>query len=211
MAKGDRQAWRYFPYQVKMKCRRIDLGWVSARDSGLSEERAHWHSNSGGPDLDDVLRTLPISESDTLLDIGCGKGGAMVTLAQYPFARVDGVEISANLAQIARRNLRRLGISKANVFCRDAAEFREIDDYNYFYMYNPFPEQVVRHVTDNLRQSLDRCPRKVTLIYKNPIFENSLVESGFIKIRETRQTHPNYPPFSIYVAEPVAGGLRRSA
>jgi SAM-dependent methyltransferase len=211
MSRGDRQAWKYLPYQVKMKCRRIDLGWVSVRDSGLSEERSHWHSNSGGPDLADLLRRLPICASDKLLDIGCGKAGAMLTLVQYPFARVDGVEISPNLARIARQNLKRLGVSNARVFCCDAAEFRELDDYNYFYMYNPFPESVLRCVMENISRSLERRPRKVTLIYKNPIFEAVMVDCGFTKSFETQQTHPNYPPFSVYVAEPFSASVRRSA
>jgi SAM-dependent methyltransferase len=211
LAAGDRQAWKYLPYQLRMKCRRVDLGWVSVRDSGLSEERSHWHSNSGGPDLDDLVRTLSISPSDTLLDIGCGKGGAMLTLVRYPFARVDGLEISPNLARIARQNLRRVGVSKANVFCGDAAEFRDLDDYNYFYLYNPFPEAVMRRMLENMRRSLERRPRKATIIYKNPIFAGAVMDAGFIKLRETRQTHPNYPPFSIYVAEPFSASVRRSA
>jgi SAM-dependent methyltransferase len=208
---GDTQAWRYLPYQFKMKWRRVDLGWMSVRESGLCEEHSHWHSNSGGPDLDDLLRKLPICLSDTVLDIGCGKGGAMLTLAAWPFSRVDGVEISPNLARVARQNLKRFGISQARVFCCDAADFRDLDDYNYVYMYNPFPETVMRQVVENLQRSLELRPRKLTLIYKNPIFESTLLASGFTKLCETRQIHPNYPPFSVYLADGLSSATRRSA
>jgi hypothetical protein len=97
------------------------------------------------------------------------------------------------------------------VFCADAAEFRELDDYEYFYLYNPFPEAVMRQVVENIRGSLERRPRKVTLIYKNPIFAGALPAAGFVKVGETRQTHPDYPPFSIYEAEPFSSAVRRSA
>jgi SAM-dependent methyltransferase len=211
LASCDRHAWKYLPYLLRMKFRRVDLGWVSVRGSGLSEERSHWHSNSGGPDLDELLRTLPICGSDTVLDIGCGKGGAMLTLVRYPFARVDGVEISPKLAEVARQNLKRCRISHAKVFCCDAAEFRDLDDYNYVYMYNPFPETVMRQVVENLQRSVGRRPRRVTVIYKNPVFESTLLASGFTKFCETQRIHPDYPPFSVYLGEALSSARRRWA
>lgn len=200
LSAGDRKAWLYLPYQLKMKCRGLDLGWQGVRDSGLSEERSHWHSNSGGPDLDALLKHLPILRADTALDIGCGKGGAILTLAQYPFGRVDGVEISPDLARIARRNLSRMRITNSTIFCSDAAEFTDLDAYNHFYMYNPFPDVVMQAVMNNIRSSLARRQRRATLIYKNPVFEPTVLASGFRKVSETRRIHPDYPPFSVYVA-----------
>jgi SAM-dependent methyltransferase len=200
---GDRKAWTYLPYQIAMKYRRVDLGWKSVRDSGLSEARSHWHSNSGGPDLEKLLESLPISPSDSVIDIGCGKGGAILTLNRYPFARVDGVEISPNLAGVARANLRRMGIQKSKIVACDAADFTDLDLYSYFYMYNPFPEIVMKSVLQHIEESLKRHPRKATLIYKNPIYDALVLDAGFRKVSETRQTHPDYPPFFVYTAEPV--------
>jgi SAM-dependent methyltransferase len=199
--RGDRQEWRYLPYRLGMKILRVDLSWVSAKDSGLSEERSHWHSNSGGPDLERLLDTLPISRSDAVLDVGCGKGGAMLTLARYPFARVDGVEISPKLAQIARANLERLGILNAAVFCSDATDFTNLDLYTYLYMYNPFPAQVMLLVLENITSSLKRRKRCATLIYKNPLCNALVLEAGFSKVREFEQTHVHYPPFYVYRAD----------
>jgi SAM-dependent methyltransferase len=183
---------------MKMKILGVDLGWVSVKDSGLSEDRSHWHSNSGGPDLERLLDSLSISPSDSALDLGCGKGGAMLTLARYPFARVDGVEISPGLASIAQKNLRRLGIVNARVFCSDAAGFHDLDRYSYFYMYNPFPEQVMESVMDNITSSLSRQRRAVTLIYKNAVFAHVVNRAGFQKIAETEQRHRDYPAFCVY-------------
>lgn len=197
---GDPMAWRYLPYRLEMKLRRVDLGWVSVKDSGLSQERSHWHSNSGGPELNKLLGTLPISCGDAVLDIGCGKGGAMLTLARYPFARVDGVEISPNLARIARENLQRLRILNARVFCADAADFWNLDPYSYFYMYNPFPQSVMQLVMKNMALSLERRKRQIHLIYKNAMYQSLVLDSGFCKISESKQTHPDYPPFAVFVA-----------
>jgi len=147
---------------------------------------------------------LPISRADAVLDIGCGKGGAMITLAQFAFERVDGLEISPKLAHIARLNIRRLDIPNAAVFCADAADFTDIDPYTYIYMYNPFPEIVMRRVLDNILLSLKRRQRLLTMIYKNPVFDSLVLCSGFHKIHETQQIHPDYPPFSVYVANGVS-------
>src|SRR5215470_7046356 len=72
-------------YRLSMKWKRIDLGYVSVKDLGSTEDRAVFHDNSGGPPLDIILRTLSISPSDEMLDLGCGKAGAILTMAKYPF------------------------------------------------------------------------------------------------------------------------------
>jgi SAM-dependent methyltransferase len=198
LASGDTETWKYMPYQMKMVCRRIDLTGMTTGEIGLSEERSYSHRDSGGPDLHKLLRSLPISQMDAALDIGCGKGGALLTLARHPFSRVDGIEISPYLASVARQNVQRLGISNATIVCTDAAEFRDYDDYTYIYMYNPFPEVVLRSVIGNLSVSVERRRRNLTLIYKNPVFHAIIVSAGFRQIGETLLTHLHHP-FRIYV------------
>ena len=197
LAQGDSRAWSYLPYQLWKTLHRLDLGWVSAAESGLSEQLCSWHTNSGGPDLEELLKQLEVKPTDSVLDIGCGKGGAMLTLSKY-FQKVDGVEISRNLARIACDNLRRAHTVNARVFCCDAADFHDLDDYTYLYMYNPFPDSTVQLVMHNINRSLRRQPRPLTLIYKNPVFNPVVCSKGFVKVYETDQTDPNYPPFAIY-------------
>ena len=179
----------------------IDLSLVSVEQSGLSYERSHLHSDSGGPDLKRLLDRLPIERTDAVIDLGCGKGGAMLTLAQYPFFCVDGVELSKQLADTAVRNLQASKISNARVFCSDAADFVDLDSYTHVYMYNPFPEVVMRCVLKNINESVLRRERTLTLIYKNPVFNRLLLDHGFTKILQTEQRHRDYPAFGIYLAD----------
>jgi SAM-dependent methyltransferase len=195
LVSGDRDEWRHLPYRLAMKCRRIDLSWVSAEESGVSG-RGEWHSNSGGPNLETVLNGLDISPSDAALDLGCGKGGALLTMARYPFRRVDGVELSCELAGIARTNIRKLCLRNASVFCCDAAEFTDLDIYSHLYMYNPFPEPVLKDVLANLEASRLRMARKLTIIYKNPVYENALLAAGFRKAAEYRHCTPHFCVFT---------------
>src|SRR4029079_18462186 len=92
-------------YRLWWRVRRLDFGIVTLRELGLNPERANYHKDGGGPLLRDLLNRLNISQTDVALDLGSGKGGAMATMAQYPFRRVDGVEIAPELVDAARKNL----------------------------------------------------------------------------------------------------------
>jgi SAM-dependent methyltransferase len=204
LLRGDRNAWKHLPYQLRMKIRGIDLRWTSLEESGLSEERSYRYSDSGGPELEELLDTLTITPPDAVLDLGCGKGGALITMAKYPFVQIDGVEISPALAEIARANMKKLQISNSTIHCSDAADFANLDSYSYFYMYNPFPQAVTQRVLENIQSSLGRRPRRATLIYKNAVFHRLVLDAGFRKVSGTQKTHPDYPPFSVYAAENLA-------
>jgi tRNA1(Val) A37 N6-methylase TrmN6 len=159
----------------------------------LPEGRASFHANSGGPELDVVMRSLAISPDDSALDIGCGKAGAIITLARYGFKRVDGVELSPQLVNVANRNLERLKITNATIFHCDATEFRSLDDYTFLYMFDPFSRSVMKQVLANVRESLERKPRRVTLVYKHPADHELVLKAGFKKVKEfLHAAHPFY-------------------
>jgi len=108
---------------------------------------------------------------DVFLDYGSGKGRAVVLTAMYPFRRVIGVELSEQLNGQARANVAR---ARAKLACRDielitadATAYHVPDDVTCIYMYNPFRGQALADVMGNIRQSLDRRPRKLTIIFKN--------------------------------------------
>jgi len=176
--------WRLAFYMTAMKLRGIDLGHVSLDALGFSPERSVGHGATFGPELNPVLRSLPIKATDAVIDFGCGKGGALLALAHFPFCRVDGVELSPEMVQIAHRNLTRMGASNVRIFNCDAADFQDLDIYTYVYMYNPFPGAVMRRVTQNLADSLARSPRQLIFIYKNPVCHNALLDFGFRKTSE---------------------------
>jgi SAM-dependent methyltransferase len=175
---------RHARHVVRMWVKGVDLRGVSVQDLGLDERRSIWYSDSSGEDLDAVFQTFHISAEDAVLDLGCGKGGALITLCRYPFAHVDGLDISPAMVEIARRNLSRLGITKARLFCSDAEDFSELDQYTYLYLYHPFLEPVMQRVLDNACASLRRQPRRLTLVYKNPVCDALVREAGLRKVQD---------------------------
>ena len=171
-------------HKIRFKLYGVDLEEFNTSELGSPAKRALTHMNSGGPDLDRFLRSLSIKDTDAVIDFGCGKGSALLTLANYPFRLVDGIELSPELAQVARENLTRMGVKNVRVFTCDAAEFRDLDLYTFVYMFNPFPDSVMRHVMQNLVDSLVRKPRRLMIIYLNPVCHDRLVTYGFRKTDE---------------------------
>jgi SAM-dependent methyltransferase len=185
-------------YRLWWRLRGLDFGAVSLDELGLNPDRANYHKDGGGPLLRDVLNQLTIGPTDVALDLGSGKGGAMATLAEYPFQGVDGVEISPPLVDAARGNLQKLKLLHCRVFLADATTFTDVDTYTHVFMYNPFPEVVLRQVLANLTTSLQRRPRSAQLIYSNPLHERAILESGtFVKTRD----YTPYPHYRICVYE----------
>lgn len=168
------------------RCHGLDfISSIQPEKVGLDSNYAYRSSPSGNKYLANVLNDLTITKKDSIIDIGCGKGSAMRTMLKFPFARVDGVELSEYIAAIAARNFKKLKINRSEIFACDSSTFRDYDAYNLVYFYNPFPCGIMLMVIDNLIQSIRRCPREVVIIYNNPVCNDVVVnQGGFYKIRD---------------------------
>jgi SAM-dependent methyltransferase len=175
-------------YKIAWRTKGLDLYSVGSLDAlGLRAELSHWYSDSGGPTLLKVFRSLPITCSDRIVDLGSGKGGAAITLSALGFAEVMGVDISPDLVRVAEKNVSRLRLSNIHFICTDAAEWTDIDRFTYLYLYNPFPCNVLVRVLSNVRQSLMRRPRRLMMVYQNPLCDEIVVSSGlFVEIQSVK-------------------------
>ena len=179
-------------YRMWWRVRGLDFTIASTDELGLDAARANYHKDGGGPLLYDLVKRLKISPSDAALDLGSGKAGAMITLARFPFHRVDGVEIAPALVEAARQNLAKLRLVQCQVFLADATTFTDFEPYNYIFMYNPFPAVVLKQVLANLEASIERKPRAVNLLYSNPLHEDAVLASGTFKQTLLYEPYPNY-------------------
>ena len=123
-------------------------------------------------DLSDSLDISRITSQDNILDIGCGKGKVLYILSKYGFGKVDGIEICPGIAEICAKNLLRLKVNKANVFVTDATKFEKYQDYNYYYLYNPFGADTLDKVLSQIDMALQSPEKDVRLIYANPVHSN---------------------------------------
>ncbi len=119
-----------------------------------------------------LLRNLP--KDGVFIDLGSGKGRVLLVAAQSGFQRITGVEFSPELCQIARENIK-VFLKKTRISARmeviesDAAIVPIDRECNVIFMYNPFDKVVLTRVLENLRSSLLQFPRKIWVIYNNPV------------------------------------------
>jgi SAM-dependent methyltransferase len=117
----------------------------------------------------DSLRACPAEVREfTYIDLGCGKGRTLILAAREGFQRIIGVEISSQLATIARKNISHVGIL-AQVIEADASQFEFPDGNLLIYMYNPFGIPIVDAVIRNLIIRTERCRDVVFVVYVNPV------------------------------------------
>lgn len=118
-----------------------------------------------------MLDNVGIEPSDfTFVDLGCGKGRVLLVAAERPFQRIIGVEISPELAAIARRNAERyqppsqrtLEIDVAQV---DVRSFEMPGANVLVHLYHPFDPEITAAVLGRLEASLAVTPRRVVIAY----------------------------------------------
>jgi SAM-dependent methyltransferase len=118
---------------------------------------------------------LPISFPDfTFVDLGSGKGRTLLMASDYPFHRIIGIELLPSLHAIAQENIRVYRSQTQKCFavesiCTDARNFAFPGEPIVGYLFNPFPEDILRQVIQNFEVSLEQHPRPAYLIYHNPV------------------------------------------
>jgi SAM-dependent methyltransferase len=148
----------------------------------------------------EMMANLPIAfEQFTFIDLGSGKGRTLLLASEYPFKKIVGVELIAELHRAAEENIRAYRsatqrCSHIESVCADASEFRFPAEPLVLYLFNPLPESGLRRLIDGLEKSLAANPRTVYVLYHNPLHEHLIGGSAvFARIGGTEQ-------YSIYSA-----------
>ncbi|MCW2993157.1 MAG: hypothetical protein JWQ18_652, partial [Conexibacter sp.] len=135
----------------------------------------------------DIMDKLELGDGElTFIDVGSGKGRALLLASQLPFRRLVGVEFSPELTATAERNVaswreRTPGCPEVELLCLDATAYAFPDEPLLVYLYNPFEEPVMLEVLANLRASLERSPRRVLLVLiKRVVSLEALAQVGFV-------------------------------
>lgn len=159
-------------------------GWVYRWD--LYKE-GDGHGYEPCYEIKDILQEIEVTNKDSVVDIGCGKGYAMFLLSAYDFKRVSGVEKDKRLFSIAKTNVTKLwGTSnekgRFEIYNCDASIWNFYNEYNYFFLNNPFGEDTCRKVAGKIIESANNNMSEKRVIYQTPEFKNIFLEYGFKEI-----------------------------
>ena len=101
-----------------------------------------------------ALKDLHPSRSDVFIDLGSGKGRALLIAGLLPYKRVVGVEMDGQLCRLARDNIDRARprLRAGNVECVNAnvLDWQIPDDASVIFMYNPFIDRTFYGVTERI-------------------------------------------------------------
>jgi hypothetical protein len=106
-----------------------------------------------------ILAELPIDADEfVFVDIGSGKGRALMVASEFGFSKIVGVEMSAVLCETASRNLDRYLASRGKtsryaICCANASDYVFGAEPAVVFLFNPFGERTFRAMLSNLERS----------------------------------------------------------
>jgi SAM-dependent methyltransferase len=163
---------------------------VGHTELGLDSPEYEHYESSGWFSLRRGLRGRPVTRDDVFIDFGCGKGRVLRQAARQPFARVIGVDINERMAALARANLEADEAARrcreTDVVVSNMASEPIPDDVTVAYLFNSVKGAAFSALIERIEESLDRRPRRLTLIYAQPVMHGALIRSG--RFRRTRAT-----------------------
>lgn len=165
---GPRKALRGIYDRARWKSRGVDLASETNEEIGVLASVGTRHDSSGGPDLRSAFIQCGLhGEVNSVLDIGSGKGGALIIFHELGLKRIAGVELSDRLVKICDGNMTKMNID-AEIFNCNALEFTHFDDYELIYMNNPLPVPALRSFLDNLMCFVERTRQRTRILFRHP-------------------------------------------
>ena len=130
-----------------------------------------------------LLTRLELPRSSAFIDIGCGKGRAIMVAAALGFREIFGVEFVPGFLEQARRNMAAFrkwlpGDINIHLIECNATDYVFPHRDSIIYFCDPFSEAVLRKVLENLRLSLRDCPRRIWMIYVDLLFREAVEATG---------------------------------
>ena len=139
-----------------------------------------------------ALKDLDPGTSDVFVDLGSGKGKALLIAGQLPYRRVVGVEMNKELSCCAEQNINRarsrLRAGEVECLTANVLEWSIPDDSSVIFMFNPFVGQTFSTVVSRIIESYDRNPRSLHIIYEHPWEHDKLLRTGRVVVDSVRSS-----------------------
>ena len=156
-----------------------------------------------------VLNALGLQpDTFAFVDMGSGKGRALLVASEFAFAKIVGIELSPHLHHIAEENIRRYSPASQQctafqLHCMNVVDYVYGPEPLVLFLFDPFGRETLRSVVANLEASLRANPREAFVVYIYPQFEEALQSSRVL--RKVREGGPRWRPWSRYVVYAAAG------
>ena len=144
-------------------------GYVGTPPSRLREGLARWEA---------TLETERLSDF-SFVDLGCGKGRAVLVASERPFRQATGVELNPRLVQAAQGNIERwVAAGKARcpvqVVQGDVTRTELPDGPCLVFIYNAFGNAVLTQVLDRIEERTAKGGDRVDVLFHTELPDNPL-------------------------------------
>jgi SAM-dependent methyltransferase len=136
--------------------------------------------------LNQILSELPIRHNDfTFIDLGSGKGRALLVASRFQFKKIIGVEYSKQIIDIARNNVNRFPEKEKKCFYTelihcDATKLSIPSGPLVIFLANPFAKPVLEEVVRNVVSSYKEVPRRIIVVYLINLYRELWINSGIM-------------------------------
>ena len=137
--------------------------------------------------IERLMREIVKYESNkTFLDVGCGKGRAMIVAAAYGFEQITGIDFSKEFCEDSEATIKlysqKNSTAHFTVINTDAYYFEIPNDITTIFFFNPFDGFIMNEVVSNIIKSRNRNSRTIRVLYANPQHKSIFIENGFSEI-----------------------------
>ncbi|MBL7936759.1 MAG: class I SAM-dependent methyltransferase [Bacteroidia bacterium] len=152
--------------------------------AGENSDQNHHYQGASYYILFSIFEKIPLKVRHfPFIDYGCGKGRAIFVAEQCGFTKLVGVDIAKELIDDANQNKaiykKKNPESRIDFLFEDATKYKIPDNASVFYFFNPFGEEVMQKVIENIKMSVKSNPRKIYCIYLNPKYKAVFEKNGF--------------------------------
>jgi len=169
---------------------------VSLQSLGFDKGTGNLYQGTPWHYLPSIINYLKVSNTDVFIDYGSGKGRVLLFAGRYEFKRIIGVELSKELIDISKNNLRSckkmLRCKNFDLVNKNVIDYEVPKDSTIIFLFNPFPIEIINCVIENIKKSVSQFPRFVRLVYHNPVYAEHIERlHGLIRINKITFTNLN--------------------
>jgi hypothetical protein len=160
----------------------IDLSNIESNKKSAAHTRFYEASPCGI-----ILRAidgLDISHNQfCFIDIGSGKGRALLMAGKKPFREVIGVELFSELNNEAINNIEKfrnknLLNAPVKAIATDVLDYEFPDGDTVIYLFNPFDAEIIFELASNLKKIITG---RIIIIYCQAVHHETLISSGVVE------------------------------
>ncbi|MEX5726858.1 16S rRNA G966 N2-methylase RsmD [Rhodovulum iodosum] len=146
------------------------FGYMPGEGDRESPTRRVHYNPTGYRRIFEIFKRLELDESCRFLDLGSGLGRAVFAAHWSGAAEAVGVEINETLFRDTLKNLDGYRRRDDRIRFHNApAEEYSPETANVVYIFHAFGPATLQQVLENLEESLTAHPRRLRIVYENPV------------------------------------------